>query len=279
MTSATASTIKTGFLDSTTIRLIRFYFFYLIDSDLSQQIEVTQHLSGTQYHARQWIFSQGHWQASFLANSFVEIFDERAAPGQHNATVSDVGGKFWRCAFQHNTDRIDDDVDAFIERFSDLFIGNRHALGHTFHQVPSFDFHRSRRIEGVCGADLDLDLFRGAFPDQQIVFAFDVLGDGFVHLVSRGLVGTAVNHSGQRDYRNFRGASSDVDNHVSRRFGDGQSGADCRCHRLLDKVSLARLGAVSGILNGPLLNLGNTRGHTNHDSWMDKHLPAVCFLN
>ena len=32
----------------------------LVDSDLSQQIEVTQHLPGAQNHARQRIFRQGH---------------------------------------------------------------------------------------------------------------------------------------------------------------------------------------------------------------------------
>src|SRR5262249_19469343 len=34
-----------------------------------------------------------------------------------------------------------------------------------------------------------------------------------------------------------------------------------------------------GILHGPLLDLRDSRGNTDHDAWVYEHLPAVCFLN
>ena len=63
----------------------------LIDRDLPQQLEVAQHLAGTQHHAAQRIIRNRHRQSRFFADALVQILQQRAATRQNDAAVADVG--------------------------------------------------------------------------------------------------------------------------------------------------------------------------------------------
>ena len=62
----------------------------LVDLDLAQQTEVEEHFTGAQHHRGQWIVGHGNRQPGFFADALVQIFEQRAAAGEHDAAVADV---------------------------------------------------------------------------------------------------------------------------------------------------------------------------------------------
>jgi hypothetical protein len=68
----------------------------------------------------------------------------------------------------------------------------------------------------------------------------------------------------ERDDRDLGRAAADVDDHVSRRLGNGSPGTDRSRHRLLDQVRLARAGAERRLLDRALLDAGDA-GRNAHD--------------
>src|SRR5580693_4846365 len=78
----------------------------LVDANLPQQLEIAQHFAGAQHHGRQRVIGDGNREAGFFADALVEILQKRAAAGQDDAAVADVGGKFWRSAFQSHANGI-----------------------------------------------------------------------------------------------------------------------------------------------------------------------------
>ena len=66
---------------------------------------------------------------------------------------------------------------------------------------------------------------------------------------------------------------------LPRGLSDGQAGADGRHHGLLDEVDLTGLGAIGGVLDGALFNLGDLRRHADDDARMDQHLAVVGLLD
>src|SRR5437867_2689667 len=127
-------------------------------------------------------------QSGLLTDSFVQVFDKCSAARENNSAISEVGRELGGRVLQHDTYGIDDDFDTFVECLPNLLIGNDDTFRNALHQVAALDLHRPWRIQNICGSDLDFDLLGRSFPDQEVVFAFDVLGNRFIHLVSRRLL-------------------------------------------------------------------------------------------
>ncbi len=125
----------------------------------------------------------------------------------------------------------------------------------------------------------NLDLLGGALADEQVVLALEVGHDGFVHLVSGHADGARVDDTGERDDGDVGGAAADVDDHVSAGFGDGETGADGGDHGLLNEVNLGGLGAVGGVHDGALFDLGDLRRHTDDDAGVHHHFAVVGLLD
>src|SRR5208337_3671092 len=200
--------------------------FSLLDRNLTQQLEVREHLARAQHHAAQRVVGDRNRQSRFLADAFVEVLDERAAAGEHDAVVADIGGEFGRRAFERHADGIHDGRNAFTERFADFAVVYCDRLGYAFDQVAAFDFHGQRLVERISGADFHLDLLGGALAHQQVIFALEVVHDGLIHLVAGHAHGTRINDAAERNHRDVGGAAPDVDNHVAARLSDGQPRAD-----------------------------------------------------
>src|SRR5213594_1690285 len=158
-----ANVIQTSFFEVTTVRM--FSHNSLVDSDLPQQIKIAEHLARAQDDARQRVLRQRDGQPCLLPDASVQILDHRAAAGQHDAAIGDVGGEFRWSPLQDDAYGIDNNVDAFIQGFADFFVGNDYALGNAFHEVAALDLHRARLVERASGADLDLDHFGRALAD------------------------------------------------------------------------------------------------------------------
>ena len=94
----------------------------LVDRNLPQQVEVRQHLAGAEHDRRQRILGHRERQAGLLAQPLVEILQHRAAAGQHDAAIDDVGRQLGRRALERDAHGVDDDVDGFGQRLADLLV-------------------------------------------------------------------------------------------------------------------------------------------------------------
>src|SRR5262249_6555819 len=128
-------------------------------------------------------------------------------------------------------------------------------------------------------ANLDLDLFGRALSDQQVVLAFQVIHDGFIHLITRHPDGTRIHDAREGNDGDIGRSAANIDHHVSTWFRNGKAGSNGCHHRLFYQVNLARLCAVSRVHDGALFYLGNFRRDTNHDARMHHHLAVVRLLN
>src|SRR5271166_7037455 len=251
----------------------------LINRYLAQELEVAQHFSRAQHHATQRIVGDRDRQPGFFANALVEVLQECASAGQHDTVVTDVGRQLRRRAFERDADRVHDGRDALGQRLANLAVVDGDGLGYTFDQVAALDLHGQRLLQRIRGANLDLDLLGGAFADQQVVLALQVIHDGLVHLITRHAHRARVDDAAERDHGDVSGAAADIDHHVAARLRDGQARADGGDHRLFHQVHLAGLGAIGRVHDRALFYLRDLRRHADDDARMHQHLAVVRFLD
>src|ERR1700676_4407862 len=251
----------------------------LVDTNLAQQFEIAEHFAGAEHHRSQGIVGNGNGKASFFADALIEIFQKRAPPGEDDAAIADVRGKFGRSAFQGHENRIQNCGNTFAERLANFAVVDGYGARHAFDQVAAFDFHGQGLFQGIGGADFHFDLFGGAFTDQQVVFAFQILHDGFVHLIAGDAYRTGIHDAAHGDDSDVRSAAADVHDHVATGLFDGQAGADGCSHGLFDEIHFAGSRAIGRILNGTLFHRGDFAGHTNDDAGMNQHATVVGLLN
>ena len=75
----------------------------------------------------------------------IQIAQQRAAAGQHDALVDDVGRQFRRRVLERNLDRLDDGADRLGQCLGDLPFGDRRVLRGT-------PFMRSRPLIAIDAA-------------------------------------------------------------------------------------------------------------------------------
>ena len=138
-----------------------------------------------------------------------------------------------------------------------------------FHLHGPAVFHRIR------GSDLNFDLFCGPLSDEQVIASLDVVEDGLIHLVPANPNGFAVDDSRQRDHGDLRGSASNIQNHISGGFLDGEANTDRGGHRFFNEKDFPGAGGFGGIAYCTPLHLGDTRRHTDDDSWPDQRLSVV----
>ena len=104
----------------------------LFPGHLARSGEVGQHHAGAQDHRGQRILGDEHRQAGLLAQPLVEVAQQRAAAGQDDAAVVDVGGQLGRNPLERVAHRLDDLAQRLGQRFADFGVGDgdgpRHAL-------------------------------------------------------------------------------------------------------------------------------------------------------
>ena len=87
--------------------------------------------------------------------------------------------------------------------------------------------------------------------------------DRLVELITAHAQAAAENNSSQGDDRDFAGATTNVDDHVSRRFMHRQTDPDGRSHGLFDQINFARAGVSCGIFYRTFFNFGNAGGNSD----------------
>src|SRR5262249_34968450 len=121
-----------------------------------------------------------------------------------------------------------DGVDNCVDRDSNsfaYFVATQFELCRkTGDEITTADYHTligSASVEPIIRvAGGDLDLFGHSFADEQVVPLTRELGNVGVHLVARNADRTCDDDTAQRNDRDFGRATTDVDDHAARGFGD-----------------------------------------------------------
>ena len=217
-------------------------------------------------HTDQRIFRHPHRQSRRLRDRDVHPAQQRAAAGQGDPLVDDVGRQFGRRLFQRGAHRCDDLSDRFGQRLGDLGLGHLHLRRAAVDQVAALDpddhpFALGRHRT----ADRQLDALGGHFADHQIMFAADIGRNHLVHLVAADPHRIAVSDAAQRQDRDLRGAAADVDHHRAHRCSHLQPGADRGGQRFLDQLHRHRARVRRRIADRAAFDHRRSRRHTDHD--------------
>ena len=195
-----------------------------------------------------------------LGDAPVEAGEQRAATGEHDALVHDVGDELRRRLLDRVLDRVDDLVDGRLDRLADLVGADLDAARQPGQQVAAAEGDALRvPLARVGGADRDLDVLGRPLAEEQVVLAPGERDDVLVHLVAADADGAADDDAAEPDDRDLGRAAADVDDEAARRLADRQAGADRGGHRLLDQARPARAGVERRVADGALLDLGHAR--------------------
>src|SRR5690606_3062233 len=185
----------------------------------------------------------------------------RAATGQGNALVSNVGTQFRRSLLQTSLHRGDDLIEWIGEGFENFVGGNREAARHPFRQVATLDLQLFNFRTGESRADFLLDEFGRGFADKHAVVATDVIDDGFVELVPADSYRAFVNHAAQRDDRDFRRTTADIYNHRAAGVRYCKPRTDSCRHVFFSPISLSGTCAHYGLTASTYLYFFRAAGH------------------
>ena len=60
------------------------------DGGLPQELEIVKHLARPQHNAGQWVIGNRDRKSRFFADASMQVFQQRATAGEHDAAVADV---------------------------------------------------------------------------------------------------------------------------------------------------------------------------------------------
>src|SRR5688572_944494 len=201
--------------------------------------------------AGQRVLGDDHRQAGFFHEQLVDVLEQRAAAGQHDAAVGDVGAELrWRL-LERLLDRLHDALEGLLHGLEDLVRVQREAARHALGEVAALDGHLAHLLSRVGRADHDA------------VVAAHVVGDRLVEAVAADSHRFRVDDAVQRDDGDLGCAAADVEHHGAARLVDRQAGADRGRHWFRDHVDAARARALRRLLDRALLDLRGTEGHAD----------------
>src|ERR1019366_7519072 len=176
----------------------------------------------------------------------------------------DVGCQLGRRAVEGDLHGIDDGGHGLFDCSPDLFGRHDDGLGQAAHEVPTTYLRMEFLLQLVGRAEGDLDLLCRALAEGQTEFLLHECDDRFIELVAADAHRLARHDAAQRDDRDLRGASADVDHHVAGWLVHGEAGSDGGCHRLFDDVRGPCASVFRCFHHSPPFDAGNTRRHADH---------------
>src|SRR5215218_902347 len=230
------------------------------------RLELLERSAGADGHARERRFGAVRRHLGLVAQALVQALQQRAAAGEHDPAVHDVGGQLGRPAVERLLDRVDDLHERLLERGAHLLGGEHDGLGQAGDEVAAADLGLDLLLERVRRPDLELDLLGGLLADQELVLLLDVVDDRLVELVAADADRLRDDDPAEADDRDLGRPAADVDDHVARRLAHREAGADRGGHRLLDQVRLARAGRQARLLDRALLDAGDARRDADDDA-------------
>jgi len=64
-----------------------------LKGELPQELEIVKHLARPQHNAGQWVIGNRDRKSRFFADASMQVFQQRATAGEHDAAVADVSRK------------------------------------------------------------------------------------------------------------------------------------------------------------------------------------------
>src|SRR3974377_976486 len=124
----------------------------------------------------------------------------RAAAGEHDAALGDVGAELGRGLLERLLDGADDRLQRLLQRLEDLVAVEREAARHALGEIASLDRQLAHLLAGIGGADLDLDALGGRLADQDAVVAAHVVRDRLVEAIAADARGAGVHNHVERKH-------------------------------------------------------------------------------
>src|SRR5919106_1961712 len=166
-------------------------------------LELLEAAPGADRHAGERRLGELHGHLRLVAEPVGEACEERAASGQHDAAVHDVGRELGRRLVERGLDRVDDLADGLVEGAPHLLAREDDGLRQAGEHVAPADLGRDLLRELPRGADLELQLLRGLLADEELVLLLDVAHDRVVHLVPADTDRLGDDDAAERDDRDF----------------------------------------------------------------------------
>ena len=228
-------------------------------------------------NAGQRVFGDDYRQASFLGQQLVEVAQQGATTGQHQATLGDVGSQFRRRLLQGAFHCLNDSSQGLLQSFQHFIGVQGEGTWDTFCQVTAAYVDFTYFTAWVGSADFLLDALSRRFTDQAAVVTTHVGDDRFVEAVAANPYGFGIHHTIEGNQGDFSGTTTDIHHHRTARFFDRQAGADSGSHRLFDQEYFAGTGAKGRFTDGTTLNLGGLA--RNADQHTRAGLQETVFVN
>src|SRR5579883_2710617 len=230
--------------------------------------------------ASQWIVRHDDGQARFLRQELVDVTQQGAAAGEHDAALRDVRAELRRGLLERLLDGAHDVLQRLLQRLEDLVAVQGEAARHALGEIASLDRELAHLLAGVGGADLDLDALRGGLADEDAVVAAHVVHDRLVEAIAADARGVGVYDAVQRQHCDLGRAATDVEHHGAARLVHRQTRADRCGHRLTHAGDVARASALGRLADGAPLHLGGAEGYAHQHARRGlQHPVAVHLIN
>src|SRR2546423_2918473 len=234
------------------------------DEASAEEVEVLEGHSRPLGDAVERVFGDVAGDASDLREELVHVAQERATTGKDHAFVDDVGRELRRGLLENGLHRAHDLLQDRVHRLGDLVRSDRDRSRQAGDEIPTPHLHRELRIDRQPRPDLDLHILRGPLADHQAVALAYEVRDRLVELVTRRADASRYDDAAERDDRDLRCPTADVDDEVAGRSRDRDVRADRGGERLLDEVRLARAGPQRGVLHRAALDAGDAGRNADH---------------
>ena len=130
------------------------------------RLELLEAAAGADRDAGERGLGEVHGHLGLVAEALVEPGQERAAAGEHDAAVHDVGGELGRRLVERRLDRLDDLGDRLVERAPDLLGAEDDRLRQAGEHVAAAHLGLHLLAHVARRADLELDLLGRLLADR-----------------------------------------------------------------------------------------------------------------
>src|SRR5215210_2288983 len=203
--------------------------------------------------------------AGLAAHAVLEAAQQRAATGQQDASLGDVGGQLGRRLLERLLGGAEDGVERLRNGRSDLLARQHHVARQAGAEVAAADLGGLLLCKRQGRGSLPLQRLGGLLADRKAVHPAHEAGDGLVEVVAADPQRLRHHDPAHRDHGDLTGAAAHVDHDVPGGLGDRQIGADRSRYRLLDQVDATGARRQTGLLERAVLDLRDPGRRTHHD--------------
>ena len=182
------------------------------------------------------------------------------------SAVSSGGG-----AFEGAAGDLDEGLEDLLDGGDEFVGGDRDSAGEAAGLIAAADFGADRLFDRDGPGGGELELFGGAFADQQAVAALDVFDDRLGDDVSADAGGVPDDDAVHGEDGGFGAAGAEVADERAAGVAHGDAGADGGGEWVGDQMGgAAGAGLFDGVADGALLDVGDAGGGGDHDFGADE---------